>query len=220
LPCVFAPQEVRAIIAELGAVLEGSASPSVLRTESGAIYGARNLLDLWPSVADIWRVPVLVDAITKVLGARFGLVRGLYFDKPPEQTWALPWHQDRAIMVRDNRFPSEHFSRPTCKAGMPHVDAPDWLLETMLTLRIHLDQMTESNGPLQVLPGSHRKQPTARAAVSILGQAGDVLLMRPLLSHSSASSHPNATAHRRVVHLEFSATELLPDDYAWRHFIV
>jgi hypothetical protein len=45
---------------------------------------------------------------------------------------------------------------PTVKAGIPHLVAPQWLLERMLTIRVHLDEVTHENGPLVVQPGSHR----------------------------------------------------------------
>src|SRR5262249_56828349 len=103
-----------------------------------------------------WRQPPLPDLLQAVLGPDFGLVRVLFFDKPPGQSWALPWHKDLTIAVRDNRLPSTHFGKPTRKAGVPHVEAPREVLEAMLTLRVHLDDVSEENGPLQVLPGSHR----------------------------------------------------------------
>jgi hypothetical protein len=147
----------------------------------------------------------------------------LYFDKPPEQSWALPWHKDMTIAVRNNRLPSEHFSKPTLKVGVPHVEAPQWLLENMLTLRLHLDDVTESNGPLKVLPGSHQSGKAAgsgkRIPVTILGGRGDVLAMRPLLSHCSNKSLPGTTLHRRILHYEFSGIPQLPDGYLWHDFV-
>ena len=94
--------------------------------------------------------------LNDVLGPEFGLVRGLYFDKPPDATWSLPWHQDKTIAVKFNDKPSQRFRRPTKKAGVPHVEAPDDVLREMLTLRIHFDNVDAQNGALQVLPGSHR----------------------------------------------------------------
>jgi phytanoyl-CoA dioxygenase PhyH len=67
----------------------------VLRRANGAIFGARNLLTVFPQTTMLWRKQPLIDVLVKVLGGQFGLVRGLYFDKPPEGTWSLPWHQDR-----------------------------------------------------------------------------------------------------------------------------
>lgn len=150
----FSAAEVEAMRAGLGAALE-SGGTGVLG-EAGGIYAARNVLSLWPRAAEVWRRPALLNALTGVLGPRFGLVRALFFDKPPEQSWALPWHKDVTIAVHDNRRPSPHFRKPTRKAGVPHVEAPAEVLRAMLTARIHLDEVTDENGPLKVIPGSHR----------------------------------------------------------------
>ena len=192
----------------------------VLRRVGGAIFGARNLLDVFPPAPNLWRKPRLIALLGSVLGSDCGLVRGLYFDKPPDATWSLPWHQDLTIAVRSHSLPSERFKNPTVKAGIPHVEASDELLGQMLTLRIHLDDATPENGPLQVLPGSHTARNAAanRPPVTILASAGDVLAMRPLLSHCSGVSSLETTLRRRVIHLEFAASPHLPDGYAWHEF--
>jgi ectoine hydroxylase-related dioxygenase (phytanoyl-CoA dioxygenase family) len=92
----------------------------------------------------------------------------------------------------------------------------------MLTARLHLDAVTDDNGPLRVLPGSHRggKSRTGEGnEVRILCDRADVLLMRPLLSHCSGHSRAVTTHHRRVLHLEFSPDPELPDGYEWHTFI-
>ena len=218
IPAVFSADQADSIVRDLEQAFARDDDGSTLRAADGSIYGARNLLQLWPAVADVWKQAPLPEILKQTLGDGFGLVRVLYFDKPPEQSWALPWHKDAAIAVKNNRLPSEHFSKPTFKVGVPHVDAPDWLLENMLTLRLHLDDMTEENGPLKVLPGSHRGD-ADRRPITILGQCGDVLLMRPLLSHASNKSHENTTQHRRILHFEFSGVAELPDGFAWHAFI-
>ena len=218
LPMVFAAERVHALTCELAVAFAKDTTGSTLRSADGSIYGARNLLQLWPGVIGAWQESPLPELLADALGEAFGLVRVLYFDKPPEQSWALPWHKDFAIAVRDNRLPSEHFGKPTFKVGVPHVEAPAWLLEKMLTLRLHLDDMTEANGPLKVIPGSHRGVESA-APATILGQRGDVLLMRPLLSHASNKSHSETKQHRRILHYEFCGTAQLPDGYAWHDFI-
>lgn len=221
---VFSPQAVADMIQSLEHIFAARLGDEAsIRGDEGTVYAARNVLTLWPKVADVWRVAPLTDVLEAVLGPRFGLVRILFFDKPPQQTWALPWHKDLTVAVRDNRLPSRHFVKPTCKAGVPHVEAPLSVLETMLTARLHLDAATMENGPLKVVPGSHRtgKALTLDLAppVSVLGRRGDVLLMRPLLAHCSGKSHPDSTRHRRTLHLEFAAVPELPDGYAWHHFI-
>jgi ectoine hydroxylase-related dioxygenase (phytanoyl-CoA dioxygenase family) len=194
----------------------------LMRSATGAVYGARNILDRWPAVLRVIDQPELLAALRDVLGDGFGLVRVLYFDKPPGESWALPWHKDLAIAVRDNRRPSAHFDRPTTKYGVPHVEAPTWLLERMLTARLHLDEVTDENGPLRVLPGSHRDGKAGAGngnEVRIVCGRGDVLLMRPLLSHGSGHSLDGTTRHRRVSHFEFSPVRELPDGYEWHTFI-
>ena len=193
----------------------------LMRSATGAVYGARNILDRWPGVIRVLNQPPLAEALQAALGPGYGLVRVLYFNKPPGESWALPWHKDLAIAVKDNRRPSSHFDRPTTKYGVPHAEAPAWLLDRMLTARLHLDEVTEENGPLRVLPGSHRggKSGTGSGSeVRITCGRGDVLLMRPLVSHCSGHSHALTTRHRRILHLEFSPVRELPDGYEWHSF--
>jgi ectoine hydroxylase-related dioxygenase (phytanoyl-CoA dioxygenase family) len=124
--------------------------------------------------------------------------------------------------VKPHTGASPVFSKPTLKAGVPHIEASREVLEAMLTLRIHLDDMTDENGPLQVVPGSHRlgKVPVAgyETARAILGSRGDVLAMRPMLSHRSISSREGTTRHRRILHLEFTGLPHLPDGFEWHDF--
>ncbi len=216
-PATHSAENVDAILAELQSVLTND-DESTLRASDGSIYGARNLLRMWPEVTDVWKQSPLPAMLTETLGADYGLVRVLYFDKPPEQSWALPWHKDRAIAVQNNRLPSDHFSKPTVKISVPHVDAPPWLLEQMLTLRLHLDDVTDENGPLRVLPGSHRGDESAQP-MTILCRRGDVMAMRPLLSHCSNQSLKGTRQHRRILHFEFAGIEALPDGYRWLDFI-
>ena len=222
--CVFAPEEIAAVIEQLTAALNVSAENSgAIQSREGDIYGARNVMKLWPPAATVWRRSPLTEMLASLLGPEYGLVRVLYFNKPPNRTWSLPWHKDLTIAVRDNSLPSRRLTKPTRKAGVPHVEAPQELLEGMVTARIHLDDMTEENGPLRVIPGSHRSGTAMNlgevAPYTILANQGDVLLMRPLLAHSSICSLPECERHRRILHLEFASSPVLPDGYAWHDFI-
>lgn len=126
------------------------------RSSRGHVYAARNVIEAVPEALVVWRQGPIFETLRQVLGEHFGLVRGLFFDKPPDRTWALSWHKDKSIAVADNTLASTHFSRPTRKAGVPHVIASDDVLRRMLTMRIHLDDVTEENGPLRVIPESHK----------------------------------------------------------------
>lgn len=100
---------------------------------------------------------------------------------------------------------------------------PSQVLEKMLTLRVHLYESSPDNGPLRVLPGTHRlgrlcDHDVDRLRTDIeehvcLVPRGGALLMRPLLLH--ASSTAQKPSHRRVIHLEFAA-EPLPGGLEWR----
>jgi hypothetical protein len=223
VPGVFEEGEIDGLVAELERTLSRQCEATAIRSQADVVYAARNILELWPRAASLWRRQPLTDLLEKILGPRFGLVRGLFFDKPPEQTWALPWHKDLTIAVREHRQPTFSFTKPTRKAGVPHVEAPQELLEAMLTLRIHLDEVTEMNGPMRVLPGSHRtgKRMSMDESLrqSVLVRKGDVLLIRPLVAHSSAASHPDTRQHRRVLHLEFAGWPELPEGYGWHTFL-
>ena len=221
LPEVFSVPECNRLAAELESALAGCADEATaLRRTNGALYGARNLLDVFPEARALWRREPLVSLFQQVLGRNFGLVRGLYFDKSPASNWSLPWHQDLAIAVQDNSLPTTSFRNPTRKAGVPHVEAPREILEQMLTVRIHLDDVSPDNGPLRVLAGSHRRDapPEGDKEAAILANAGDVLVMRPLLYHCSSSASSQSQLHRRIIHLEFTGCQDLPDGYSWRQF--
>lgn len=106
---------------------------------------------------------------------------------------------------------------------MVHVQPPNWILERMLAVRLHLDDCTEANGALRVIPGSHQSGRLRDAEIEIWRAqyeslvcevaSGGALLMRPLLLHSSGKA-TTAASRRRVLHLEFAACEL-PEPLAW-----
>ncbi len=119
--------------------LASTLDPAERLEGQGSVVGGRNLLRLIPATRTCWKVDCLETLLMEVLGVSCGLVRGLYFDKPPLKSWALPWHQDLTIAVQSHVGHSSSFTKPTVKAGVPHVEAPESLLQRMVTLRIHLD---------------------------------------------------------------------------------
>lgn len=219
LPGVFSVPEIDSLAQRLSSALEMRQDVSILQSR-GQIYGSRNLLERFPEIASLMRQPSLNAFSTAVLGPDAGIVRALFFDKPPDRSWSLPWHKDRTIAVKRNNLPTELFHKPTVKAGVPHVEAPPSVLEKMLTIRIHLDAMTQTNGPLDVVPGSHLGEGEEHHdPLELHAELGDVLAMRPLLTHSSTVSTPGTSSHRRVIHVEAAASAELPDGYEWHSFV-
>ena len=214
---------IQRLLSVLDSAFEDDSQSVRARSSRGHIYAARNLIESIPEVTTVWQVDPMLSLLHDQIGDGYGLVRALFFDKPPERTWNLPWHKDTSIAVKEHRAMSPSLTRPTVKAGVPHVIASDAILRQILTLRIHLDEVTDENGPLRVIPGSHVSSDSdgigVDRAVTIHAKIGDVLAMRPLISHASGSSAPNTQRHRRILHLEFAASKILPDGYQWHDFV-
>jgi len=216
VPEVVGRAEVARLLAALTAA-EGS--DGARRRES--VYAIRNLLDAVPEVRALADSAAVRGLVEPVLGAGAFPVRGILFDKTPDANWKVAWHQDLSIAVRERRE-VEGFGPWSEKAGVTHVQPPASVLERMVTVRLHLDDCGPDNGPVHVLPGSHRHGRLDSAAterwraghvpVPTCAGAGGVLLMRPLLLHASSPS--TIPAHRRVVHVEFAADEL-PGGLEW-----
>jgi len=117
LPNAFSEEEIGSAIVEWKAVLSQHANEeAILASEDGPPYGARNLLQLWPRVMELARQPKLLNPLREVLGRQAGVVRALFFDKPPGHSWALPWHKDYNIAVKEHG-PTGIFTKPTKKLG-------------------------------------------------------------------------------------------------------
>lgn len=191
-----------------------------LRRRSG-VFAVRNLLDESEDVRKLSDSEVVRELVEPILGADFLPVRGILFDKIPEANWKVPWHQDVTIAVME-RVEAEGFGPWSMKADVLHVQPPAYVLERVISVRIHLDPCGEANGALRVIPGSHKngripeediggvraRIPEGVCEVGI----GGALLMRPLLLHASSPSQ--APDHRRVIHLDFAAVEL-PNGMRW-----
>ena len=123
IPSVFSSKELDELTNRLDAVMSHhEAAEGPIRDRTGTVYAGRNLLSLFEPARTLWRRSPLLELLTEMLGTNVGLVRGLYFDKPPERTWSLPWHKDMTLAVRDHSVVSPSFSKPTMKAGVPHVE--------------------------------------------------------------------------------------------------
>jgi hypothetical protein len=163
----------------------------------------------------------LSDLVYQLIPRDLRLVRSILFDKTAAENWPVAWHQDLTIAVSEQR-PIAAYGPWSTKDGIPHVQPPISLLQNMVTLRFHLDDTPASNGALHVIPGSHRHgrisaedigRQTSAAEVVCECHAGDVLLMSPLLLHSSRRSlAPN---RRRILHFEYARDKDLDPLLRW-----
>lgn len=217
IPDVLDLATVRDLADRFGRIPHSSAT----KQRGQTYFGIRNLLSVAPFVQELAGLAGVRSIVEQVAGKKAQVVRGIFFDKTPEANWKVAWHQDLTIAVRHQKeiYGFTCWSR---KADIIHVQPPAVVLENMLALRLHLDETTEENGALKVIPGSHRhgrlsaadleriKRETQPITCAI--EKGGALAMRPLLLHSSSAA--SAGSHRRVIHLEFSSV-CLPGGLEW-----
>jgi len=182
-------------------------------------YGQRNLLREL-IIQELARSQEVHRVLTPMLGPNCFAVKGILFNKTQKSNWKVPWHQDLTITVQE-RLEAEEFGPWTIKGGVVNVQPREDVLRGILAIRIHLDANDHQNGPLRVIPGSHKlgrltAEQIAKwdksGSVECLVPRGGALLMRPLLLHaSSACLSPKS---RRVIHLEYSSEDL-PDGLRW-----
>lgn len=185
------------------------------------VYAIRNLLDIVPAVASLAESEKLMSLAQSALGKRAFPVRGTLFDKTPGANWLVPWHQDLTICVKQ-RIEVEGYGPWTMKAGVPHVQPPADVLDSMVAVRIHLDDCHERNGALRVWPFTHRDGRLATEQIELAQKnskpvvcavkCGGAVLMKPLTLH--ASSAADEPSHRRVIHIDYASC-VLPGGLQW-----
>jgi hypothetical protein len=161
--------------------------------------------------------------VRAIMGGASAAVQCTYFAKLPTRNWLVALHQDLSIPVLEKKADAP--CTGWCeKEGTWFCQPPPDVLSQLVAVRVHLDDSTADNGPLRVVPGSHRHGRIASAKVKdqrrIRGEVTctvprrGILAMRPLLLH--ASSKALTDAPRRVLHFLFGAPAL-PWGLRWKH---
>jgi len=200
LPSVIGPSEADAVLRELDAA-------TLHRSRAGARHILRQ-----PAVERIATDERILNLAREVLGRNAVPFRATLFDKSPSSNWLVVWHQDTALPLREKRE-TPGWGPWSVKDGVTYAHAPASALEQVLALRVHLDNSTDLNGPLRVLPGTHTRGvltdeelqalDSQTAAVACIAAKGGVIAMRPLIAHASSKSQ--SPLPRRVLHIEYSA---------------
>jgi len=205
MPGVIPLTEITGLLSEL------ETSP-LIRSRAGFRHAMRH-----EAVATVAHDPRLRGPAAEILGSTAVPFRATLFDKSPSSNWLVVWHQDTALPICQRREISG-WGPWSVKDGIAYAHAPALALESVVALRVHLDNSNADNGPLRVLPGTHDKGlleddaihslASQIAPVDCLVSAGGVIAMKPLIVHASSKSR--SVRPRRVLHVEYASSLDLP----------
>ncbi len=160
----------------------------------------------------------LLEIVRVVLGPTAIPFRATLFDKSPSSNWLVARHQDTALPLSE-KVETPGWGPWSLKEGVVYSYAPKEALEQVLALRIHLDDSRPDNGPLRVIPDSHRsgvftdfeiqELVLSSGTVECTVATGGVIAMRPLVIRASSKSENDLP--RRVLHLEYASRIELSD---------
>jgi ectoine hydroxylase-related dioxygenase (phytanoyl-CoA dioxygenase family) len=200
VPNVLGVEEVQKLAGDLQ-------SPAFPRSRAGIRHLLRH-----SAVSQMANDPRLLGIAQAVLGDKALPFKATLFDKSPDSNWLIVWHQDTALPLQEKQE-TAGWGPWSVKEGITYAHAPAEALNKVLALRLHLDDSTNENGPLRILPGTHasgvltdeevEREVAERLAVDCTVAGGGVVAMRPLAIHASSKSH--SALSRRVLHIEYSS---------------
>ena len=184
--------------------------------KSADLFAIRQFLNEVPSALNMIINEKLKRLLKEVFRDKYFVVKSIFFDKPPTSNWHVSCHQDLTISV-DKKYELHGFDHWTTKQNHFAVQPPLAILQSIVTVRIHLDDTDKDNGALKVVPGSHLNGIHRAETINWSGEQqvycdvsqGGVMLLKPLLLHSS--SRTTNYKRRRVIHVEFCNQELQPE---------
>lgn len=212
---VYSDNQIDALIDVINAA--DSSNPTFRKTND--LFAIRQFLKELPAIKPLLFTTKLSKLIDRLFGDGYFAVKSIYFDKPEESNWFVAYHQDLTISV-DHKVLLPGFGPWTVKHNQFAVQPPLDILQDNFTIRIHLDDTDENNGALKVVTGSHLKGEYRPETINWQEETehigcvkkGGIMVMRPLLLH--ASNRTTNGKKRRVIHIEFSKTQL-PGGLNW-----
>ena len=173
------------------------------------IVGTRNLLTF------DWAISLAKELgahpqIVPLLGVNSKPIQCNYFSKNANNNWYVTLHRDLSIPVA-KRIDCDRWSGWSVKEGQLYAQPPLVVLQSLVAVRVHLEDNDENNGALEVVMGSH-KMGLAESGTKVCNvKAGDALVMSPLVLHKSSKLK---SGKRRVLHFVFGP-DCLPDGASW-----
>ena len=182
-------------------------------SQTKGLFAIRQLINVIPNLKDLIFNQNLTEIVSNLFNSKSFLTKAIYFDKPSESNWFVAYHQDLTISV-DKKVDVKNYINWTFKKGQFGVQPPIKILQSTITVRIHLDKTDKNNGALKIIPKSHLKGIYRTQSINwekekehiCEVEKGGVMLMKPLTLH--ASNRTTNQKQRRVIHLEFCNQEL------------
>jgi hypothetical protein len=165
--------------------------------------------DIWGNKSIMESGSVIAEFVSRSMGKEYRVGWINYFDKRAERNWLVPPHRDEFLPVRDESWcVKKGFYDFTIKEGLKYAKAPRWIYDQIVAARLAIDKNDASNGPIQFFPGSHAVGAVMDdKLIQVLADPGDVVLMHPLIIHSSKKIANDQ--RRRVVHYNLIESILL-----------
>ena len=196
---------------EILSLLELETSKDYSSTKN--LFAIRQVIKQIPKLKQVLFNTKFKKLISELNEGKYFLTKAIFFDKPKNSNWFVPFHQDLSISVKE-KYDIDEYINWTHKKNQYGVQAPIKILEDTITIRIHLDDTNKENGALKVIPKSHLNGIIRKNSVhwnienEHIGEVktNGIMLMKPLLLH--ASNRTMNGNQRRVIHLELNKHEL------------
>lgn len=215
---IYSENEVTSILQEI----ESSKQSSKNFRKDKELFAVRSVLHEIPKLKKLIFNKKLTEIIEKIGDKTYFVVKSIYFDKPATSNWVVPYHQDLTINLSE-KIITDSFSNWTSKHNQVSAQPPISILENIFTIRIHLDDTTQENGAVKIIPRSHLKgiiqltnnEIDKNEEFICEVSKGSIMLMKPLTLHASTRTTNNK--RRRVIHIEFS-NQKLPNNLQWSEY--
>lgn len=169
-----------------------------------------SLLDFCEPVYNLSTSDKIRKLLRKLCREEMFPVKAFVLDKTQGNNWTIPWHQDLKIAVK-KQIETQGYQNWSTEAGIPHVQPPAEVMRKLITLRLHFDNCDETNGAINVIPGSHVEGIIPQREIPAILEGNKkvlcsvkrfgIMFMNPLILHDSPYS--TCSRSRRILQIEY-----------------